>query len=531
MTTQPRLFARTREQHKDFKPLSPNNFIIALLDIYTDDADLRQELCRLPNCHYFRASTIEDCLNLITHDEAKNALIIFILRNQFLDSIRQNLLEVVPQRSYVYLFDSVLYGQQFLNDQRYRGTFDNVYWLFTKIEHDIKEVRRLRRVENGMQFISEENAKFFWYRFFFNILHYLQHTDITKYEILPRLLDDYHDNVVQLNRIDEFDREYRSDNVISCYTEDSFFYRSINKALRESDINEIFIWRTYIQDIDRALRQLRLEQETWPCTQLYRGQLLFTDDLNKLKENVGKLITVTSFLSTSVYAHTAAMFAGTSDSDSTLSSVLFIINIKLNDTKAIFADIQSLSYFRDEREYLFSLRSMFRINAIDVWGTTWVIELTAADEDDQEFCQAINPWKAKISEQSFFSGRHRPLFIRHLNLENSSFLAFQLLIDLMLRLNQTSFARREMIEMCRLKYSDSLPDLNKIDGFERTYNHQDAAEWYTTDSFLYRLLNNSLRLEDIDTIFKLRYYIYDLHNQLAQHKHPMSNLYPRKNQS
>jgi hypothetical protein len=83
----------------------------------------------------------------------------------------------------------------------------------------------------------------------------------------------------------------------------------------------------------------------------------------------------------------------------------------------------------------------------------------------------------------------------------------------MLQLDQTVYAREEMIEMCQTKYADSPIDLKEIEKFKQIYSHQDAAKWYTTDSFLYRLFNDSLRLEDIDTLFKLRYYIYDLHNQ------------------
>ena len=225
---------------------------------------------------------------------------------------------------------------------------------------------------------------------------------------------------------------------------------------------------------------------------------------------------MTSFLSTSLNIDVATNFAGNYDFDRMLSPVLFTIHVNSFDVRAIFADIQSMSSFPDEEEYLFSLRSLFRIDRIEIEDDLWHIYLTAVDEDDQEFCRTINPWKAKISEQSFFSGRHEPLFTRYLNSENSSFLAFQLLIDLMLRLYQTDYARKEMIEMCRLKYSDRPTVLNKIDQFEQSYSDQGAAKWYTTDSFLSCLLNSSLRLEDIDTIFKLRYYIYDLHNQLVQ---------------
>ncbi len=103
-----------------------------------------------------------------------------------------------------------------------------------------------------------------------------------------------------------------------------------------------------------------------------------------------------------------------------------------------------------------------------------------------------------------------------MDLENGPFIAFQLFLDLILRLDQTEYAREEMIQMCRLKYANSSTDLDKIDEFEQIYRHENAIKWYTTESFLYRLLNKSLRLENIDTLFKLRYYIYDLHNQLAQ---------------
>ncbi|CAF1172911.1 unnamed protein product [Adineta steineri] len=159
---------------------------------------------------------------------------------------------------------------------------------------------------------------------------------------------------------------------------------------------------------------------------------------------------------------------------------------------------------------------MFRIDRVKYSDNVWRIDLTAVDEDDQQFCTVINPWKTTISEQSFFSGRYEPLFTRFLIDENSSFLAFQLLTDIVLRLHQTDFARQEMIEICRSKYKNSSDDLEKINEFESSYQHSDAIEWYTTNSFLYRLLHQALRMEDIDSILKLRYYIYDLHNQLAQ---------------
>jgi hypothetical protein len=62
---------------------------------------------------------------------------------------------------------------------------------------------------------------------------------------------------------------------------------------------------------------------------------------------------------------TAEIFAGFDHSDPMLPLILYSINIDSNDTRAIFADIHHLSYISDEKECLFSLRSMFRIDRIE----------------------------------------------------------------------------------------------------------------------------------------------------------------------
>ncbi|CAF1141835.1 unnamed protein product [Adineta steineri] len=334
--------------------------------------------------------------------------------------------------------------------------------------------------------------------------------------MISRLRTVYKHSSSHRYQIDAFERDYHPDDVFSWYTKDSFFYRGLNKALHSHDINQIFLWRAYISDLDRKLREKCSKQMDSQSRCVFRGQLLHEYDLRKQEKNKGKLIAMTSFLSTSSERFVAEMFAGYTQADSPVQSVVYNMFIESNTNKIVCADISELSECEPEKEVLFSIRSMFRIGRVEYSDNICYIDLTAVDEDDQQFCTAINPWKTTTSEQSFFSGRHEPLFTRFLVDENTSFLAFQLLTDIMLRLHQTDFARQEMIEICRSKYENSSNDLDKISEFERSYQHSQAIEWYTTNSFLYRLLHQALRMEDIDTIFKLRYYIYDLHNQLAQ---------------
>ncbi|CAF1238414.1 unnamed protein product [Adineta steineri] len=422
----------------------------------------------------------------------------------------------MPQFSYIYLFGKVSYNKYFNRDLRFYGIFDNVQLLTEQIRRDIENFEYSTYKSADIQYILGDSAAFFWYRFFFNILDRLKHTDIAKHEMISRVRAIYEDNMCRLEEIALFENVYYSDNVINWYTTESFFYRGLNTALRSHDINEIFLWRFYISDLDRKLRELCSKQMDSQSRCVFRGQRLYTYNLRKLATSVGKLISMTSFLSTTSDYHLAKIFAGNTSVDSPVQSVVYKIFIESNTNKIVCADISELSVCKKEDQHLFSIRSLFRIERVEYSDNIWCIDLTAVDENDQQFCTVINPWKAKNSEQSFFSERYEPLFTRFLINENSSFLAFQLLTDIMLRLHQTDFARQEMIEMCRSKYENSLTDLEKINEFERSYQHSQAIEWYTTNSFLYRLLHQALRMEDIDTIFKLRYYIYDLHNQLVQ---------------
>lgn len=392
------------------------------------------------------------------------------------------------------------------------------------MQHDIEEVRSSNREAEGIQYVLGDSAKFFWYRFLFNVLDRLRHTDIAKRELISHVRDLHQHNRYQLDTINEFERTYCPEHVITWYTKDCFFYLGLNQAVRNHDINEIFLWRAYIQDLDKSLQQLRVEKIQEPDFKqlsVFRGQFLHVDDVNRQRMGIGQLITMTSFISTSYNFNVARIFTGdNTPSHLPLQSVVYKITIESYNAKSVYADVRAFSIISDEEECLFSLRSLFRLERVEFVDNHWQIDLTVVNEDDQQFSAAINPWKATIGEQSFFSGHYEPLFTRYLNIENGSFLSFQLLIDLILRLDRNEFAREEMIEMCRLKYADRPADLEKIDKFERKYAPENAAEWYTADSFLYRLLNNSLRLEDIDTLFKLRCYIYDLHNQLYQLQTP-----------
>ncbi|CAF2850325.1 unnamed protein product [Rotaria sp. Silwood2] len=94
------------------------------------------------------------------------------------------------------------------------------------------------------------------------------------------------------------------------------------------------------------------------------------------------------------------------------------------------------------------------------------------------------------------------------------FMAHQRTIDTLLCLPHTDEARAVMIEEFRRVYSDNEATLAEIDIFAQTYHSNSAIQWYTRDSFLFRLINKVLRLSDVQMMFKLRYFLTDLYVQL-----------------
>jgi len=92
--------------------------------------------------------------------------------------------------------------------------------------------------------------------------------------------------------------------------------------------------------------------------------------------------------------------------------------------------------------------------------------------------------------------------VKDLNQEQATFMWFQLLIETLILLPKNDKAKQQMVDECRLHYSNNKIEEKKINDFVNNYIPKSAISWYTRDSFLYRLLNKALRTENIDDRFK-----------------------------
>ncbi|UJR07660.1 hypothetical protein I4U23_011947 [Adineta vaga] len=367
--------------------------------------------------------------------------------------------------------------------------------------------------------LSSEPFIFIWYQFFFSLLSHLQRTETAKRELTDAIHRDVpDDNERNRGILEEFESNYTSENAILWYTKDTFIYRMINHRLRSGNIDAIFEYRILLLDIQKQLQNLQsreLDITASELVEVYRGQPMSIEENQYITANLGGIIAINPFLSTTREKELAELFSMDGFNDPERCFVLFTIRIPLNVRGAIYASIDDLSEFSEEKETLISWRSLFRVDSVERGKSgRYMIQLTLIDEDDPQYREQQKVWKTSLGDRSFFDGRSTQLFMRDLNEMNGPFLSFQVLMDIVLRLEQTEFAKEEMVEFCRIKYTASNIILGQIDIFKDTYKSNDAARWYTKDSFLYQLLNQTLRLEKIDLIFKFRLFIRDLHNQL-----------------
>ncbi|CAF2942188.1 unnamed protein product [Rotaria sp. Silwood2] len=101
---------------------------------------------------------------------------------------------------------------------------------------------------------------------------------------------------------------------------------------------------------------------------------------------------------------------------------------------------------------------------------------------------------------------------------NGKFIHSEVSIDVLLRMKSNPTDKNEFIDLCKEEYKDNEEELAIIEEFQQSYSPDRALWWYTRDSFLYRLLNKALRVQNTDIIFLFRFFIRDIERQLEQYK-------------
>ncbi|CAF4010241.1 unnamed protein product, partial [Adineta steineri] len=191
----------------------------------------------------------------------------------------------------------------------------------------------------------------------------------------------YRKDKMEQQKIDEFEKTYSSQDALHWYTRDSFVYRLLNKAMRTRNIEVIHAFRFFIAELHQQIHELhwkQIQETDRRVTTLYRGQLLPKDELEELKNQIGKKITMNGFLSASSSCSIALFYCGEGKQCPFFESVFFQIDLPAYglDPAMPYCSIAHLSDFEEEHEYLFKFGTIFEVISVEtLTEEIWYVQL------------------------------------------------------------------------------------------------------------------------------------------------------------
>ncbi|CAF4245526.1 unnamed protein product, partial [Adineta steineri] len=167
-------------------------------------------------------------------------------------------------------------------------------------------------------------------------------------------------------------------------------------------MEQINVFRPYIKDLCKQLEHLHKQNQSDTPLTVFRGYgNMPMDQFENIKENIGNLISFNGFLSTTSDYNVALIFSGSESAED--KSVIYEIRTNYNSNNVVFADITQLSDMEDEKEFLFSLCSIFRIDGItnDEENQLSKIIMSAGDEDAIDILEQINIEIIQVEKKHF----------------------------------------------------------------------------------------------------------------------------------
>ncbi|CAF3310193.1 unnamed protein product [Rotaria socialis] len=185
--------------------------------------------------------------------------------------------------------------------------------------------------------------------------------------------------IIQVSDINQY-----SSSIIDWYTKATSDHRILNHTLRQKQLHDIVCRRHTIVALINSLRRPLTAEEDGTLLILLRAQKMTIFELEKMKHNIGEIISAAPFLSTTMNPQIAEIFVGDgSDDNPYLVSVILKIYLDTGQEMRPYARI----YNSAEEEVLLSPGTKFVLKSckqIDDKERRWLLELYAISEKQQE---------------------------------------------------------------------------------------------------------------------------------------------------
>ncbi|CAF0778897.1 unnamed protein product [Adineta steineri] len=349
----------------------------------------------------------DECIDFLTDgSDIKCSLVVEHTMAQQLMS----LINDIPQLHGIYIFNDIksLHEEWTTKWDKIKSVHTNIDDLCQGLQFELKQynqdsiamsfvtVNDMESTDN----LNQLEPTFMYTQIFKDILLNMQHNEqAIKYFITYCRNND----CVSSTNINRFEEEYNAKLAIWWYTFPSNIYSMLNYALRSMDGDTIINMGFFIHDLHQQIQQLyeqqisAYEKKTFL---VYRGQGFVKTDFDKLQRTQGGLISFNNFLSTSKDKEVSISYAHVASTEPDKVGILFIMSIDPCIKSAPFAFIKEESYFNEEDEILFSMHTIFRVNAIkqmDNENQLYQVELQLTSDDDQELRLLTNRIRKEAS--------------------------------------------------------------------------------------------------------------------------------------
>lgn len=303
--------------------------------------------------------------------------IVILLPSIWAQDLLSRIRSTYPERPIgaVFIYSSSPQQYDFLRSQypSIRGIYQNIKEAVSAIEHHIDERCEvlLFHDQQAIRDLSYENttAEFVWFTLFKRAVIHLPHDDAAKSDMLTLCRNFYVDNPAQLHFIEDFEKNYKSEDAPGWFSRSFFLYKLVNRALRTQNVEQLYAFRYFIRDLSewvcKNFHKIMTDKEKF---YLYRGAAVSPIDLRSLLP--GKLVVPNGFFATSRVPEVAQWFMGSSRPDAILVMYKIECDMKsyfedeINDL-VCFADISGKSFIRDEDEVIFDLGATFEVENIE----------------------------------------------------------------------------------------------------------------------------------------------------------------------
>ncbi|CAF4944605.1 unnamed protein product [Rotaria sp. Silwood1] len=395
-------FIIKRDRRRTDKNEIIQNFLLLWLDAKIDESseDYRNSIKHLQRT----VNTIkpyrdtEECINYISELENEKAFL--IISGALCETVVPRIHNMAQLYSiYVFCRKKEKYEEWAKDWPKVKGIFTEIIPICDAVRQSARQCDEDSIVVNAVSSLNQIEPLFMYTQFFKEIILEIDFEGIN--ELAEYAREKYAGNDEHLAIIDEFVRDYRShldenNKPIWWYTRECFIYHMLNKALAKLQIEILLKMGIFIRDLHRNIEKIHAEQtnEMFDCTTkeitVYRGKAMTQEDFNKIKQ--GGLLSFNNFLSTSTDRTVAIGFIQEGlESNSKKIGVLFKMNIdqSISSSSTPFARIDEYSYFKTEKEILFSMHTVFRVHQIEEKEHDGIIfwrvklSLTNASDDQQ----------------------------------------------------------------------------------------------------------------------------------------------------